>query len=473
MRVGVVSIQDIIQEGFRLTGGFHVSEDERAIASLRRLSRPMPRVRELVTGRGVFRGPIYKGIFVDDAAHGEPYVSARDIVNADVTPASYLSRKHGQLLDELRLCEGMILVTCSGMNLGKAIWARQDFGRLVASGDLIRIEPDPSAVPPGYLFAFLASRHGHALIRKQIYGGHIKHVDPEHIAGLPVPRFEKRVEAEAHELIVDAAKLWTSSSALLAKAKAETSRAWGIEPEHQMRAHQHPDTQVVSSSTLAATARLDAFFHGAAATASDSCLRDIAKRIPLRRVGDADVSLKVFETTRFGRVSVDDPSFGVPFLSIADMMRGDPKAASYISRKQAAQVNAIVHAGWLVLPRVGQLQGVFGTVSYVAKHLDGAAVSDNNIRIVPLGEDEGAYLWAALSTDLLYQQIIRRACGASIPYLDSKRVADIPVPWPTERQRLNIASLVKEAMVMRSKAARCENDAVALIEQAIESGATS
>ena len=81
MRAGVVGIQDIIQEDFRLTGGFHVCEDERAIASLRRLSCPMSLVRELVKGRGVFRGPIYKGIFVDDATQGEPYVSARDIVN--------------------------------------------------------------------------------------------------------------------------------------------------------------------------------------------------------------------------------------------------------------------------------------------------------------------------------------------------------------------------------------------------------
>jgi type I restriction enzyme, S subunit len=471
MRVGVISINDVIQEGYRLTGGFHVSEDERAIASLRRLTRPMARVRELVKGRGVFRGPIYKGMFVDDASQGEPYVSARDLVNADVTPATYLSRKHGRLLDELRLHEGMILLTCSGMNLGKAIWARQEFNRLVASGDLIRIEPDPNEAPPGYLFAFLASRHGHALIRKQIYGGHIKHIDPEHVAGLPVPRFGTRIETASHELIIDAAKLWTSSTSLLEKAKAEASKSWGIDPDLQLQARHYPDTRVVSSSTLAATARFDAFFHGAAATASDSCLRDIAKRVPMRRVGDADVSLKVFETTRFGRVSVDDPLFGVPFLSIADMMRGDPKAASYISRKQAVQVNAIVHAGWLVLPRVGQLQGVFGTVSYVAKHLDGAAVSDNNIRIVPVGEDEGGYLWAALSTDLLYQQIIRRACGASIPYLDSRRVADIPVPWPDERQRQTIASLVKEAMVMRSKAARRESDAVSLVEQAIEKGA--
>lgn len=471
MRSGAVSIQDVIAEDYRLTGGFHITEDRLAIATLQRWTGRISLVKDLVHGRGVFRGPIFSRMFVDDPSLGEPYVSARDIVNADVSPAGYLSRNHGALLEALRLREGMILVTCSGMNLGKAIWARRDLDGLVASHDLIRIEPDPAAVPPGYLQTFLASRYGYALIRKQIYGGNIKHVEPGHIVNLSVPRLNKRVETTAHGLIAEAASLRTKSSELLGNAKAEAARSWGIDPRHRLRSHDHPDIREVLSSTLAATLRFDAFFHGRAAAASDSILEDVAKRIPIRRVGDVDVSRKVFETTRFGRVSVEGPSFGVPFLSIADMMRGDLKAESHISRKQAHQVNAIVRAGWLILPRVGQLQGVFGTASYVAKHLDGVAVSDNNIRIVPVGEDEGAYLWAALSSDLLYQQIIRRACGTSIPYLDAKRVSDIPVPWPAEPRRLGIAAVVKEAMAMRSKASQQESDAVRLVEQTIEKGA--
>lgn len=164
MRWGAVSIQDVIAEDFRLTGGFHITEDRLAIATLRRWTGRTSLVSELVHQRGVFRGPIFSRMFVDDPALGEPYVSARDIVNADVSPAGYLSRRHGSLLEELRLREGMILVTCSGMNLGKAIWTRRDLEGLVASHDLIRIEPNPRAAPPGYLHAFLASRYGHALI---------------------------------------------------------------------------------------------------------------------------------------------------------------------------------------------------------------------------------------------------------------------------------------------------------------------
>jgi hypothetical protein len=107
-------------------------------------------------------------------------------------------------------------------------------------------------------------------------------------------------------------------------------------------------------------------------------------------------------------------------------------------------------------------------VCFIPRHLDGIAVSDNNIRIVPKDEDEGAYLWAALSSSLCYEQIVRRACGTSIPSLDAKRVADVPVPWPPPAERKHIGKFVKLAMELRSEASACESDAIRTVEQAIE-----
>jgi type I restriction enzyme S subunit len=410
-----------------------------------------------------------KRLWVTDERYGIRFLSSTDILRADLSNLQLISKESARSNPKLLIQAGWTLITRAG-TIGRMAYTRPDMGGLACSEDVLRVIPDAEKIPPGYLYAYLSSKFGVPIVIGGTYGAIIQHIEPEHIANLPVPRLGKRIEMAAHELVQEAARLRTTSSELLEKAKADTSKAWCIDPRHQLRNRDHPDLRIVSASTLAKSSRFDAFFHGSAAAMSDSILADIARRLPLRRIGDADVSRTVYETTRFGRISVDDPSFGVPFLSISDMMRGDPKAESYITKKQARQVNAVVHAGWLILPRVGQLQGVFGTVSYVAKHLDGVAVSDNNIRIVPLREDEGAYLWAALSTDLLYQQIIRRSCGTSIPYLDSKRVADIPVPWPSEKQRFSIAALVKEAMSMRSKASQQEGEAIHLVEETIRRG---
>ncbi len=99
----------------------------------------------------------------------------------------------------------MVLVTCSGMSLGRAIMVRGSMEGLCASHDLIRIEADASKLPLGYLYAFLRSRHGYVAMRRQIYGGNIKHIEPHHVGAVGVPRlgdvFEDRIGKEIDESI--------------------------------------------------------------------------------------------------------------------------------------------------------------------------------------------------------------------------------------------------------------------------------
>src|SRR5689334_7787080 len=119
MRLGSVGVSEVVSDGFRLTGGFHLSEDHEAMRTLSRVSNTT-KISKLTTGRGVFRGPIFTRMFATDPKYGRPYVSSKDLVQVDVQPAGYLSLRHGVLLDELTLHERMVLVTCSGMNLGTA-----------------------------------------------------------------------------------------------------------------------------------------------------------------------------------------------------------------------------------------------------------------------------------------------------------------------------------------------------------------
>jgi type I restriction enzyme S subunit len=269
--------------------------------------------------------------------------------------------------------------------------------------------------------------------------------------------------------VEEAASKRAHSSRLLSEAIKAALDAWSVS-DLSLVPIDGPDVVTPQASRLSATLRFDAFFYGRGGALSDRVLEGIGTRLPVRALGE--ISEEVFETTRFGRKTVDDPAFGVPFLSISDLVRFDPRTDALVSRRQVEAVRADVRSGWLILPRVGQLQGVFGTVCYIPRHLDGVGVSDNNIRIVPKSEVDGAYLWAALSTKLLYQQIVRRACGTSIPYLDAKRVRQIPVPWPSNAVvRERIAERVIEAMECRSAASEAEDEARALVERAIEEAA--
>lgn len=472
MRTKTIPSDWLQSEGCRLDVGPYMSGALEAKAILASLSVPKMPLQDLTLGGmgGLVNAGRIKRVWVTDPDHGRPFLSSTDIFQADLSTLRLISNKAVSDNPKLIIRKNWTLITRAG-TIGRMAYARPDMHEMACTEDVLRVIPDESKVPAGYLYAYLNSKFGVPLIVSGTYGAIIQHIEPFHVSELPVPRLKKDLEVEIDGLVKMAAVLRVEATRMLSAAISMTLSAWGVSEGTQCQQDIHPDIQVIGSIVLARHSRLDAFFYGHAAQNSDSHLKEIGNSIPMATIGDSAVTRRVFETIRFGRVNVSDPNFGVPFLSISDLVRVDPKPDSLISRRQADSVNALVEAGWLILPRVGQLQGVFGTVCFIPQHLDQVAVSDNNIRIVPVNEKIGAYIWAALSTDICYQQIIRRACGTSIPYLDAKRVASIPMPWPSAGVRHEIASIVIDAMAKRSEASRQEASAVHLVEQAIEEAA--
>lgn len=466
MRTGVVRVQDIVSEGRRLTGGFHVSEDQRALVSLRHLKGERSLVKDLVKGRGIFRGPIFSRVFVDDPAHGEPYVSARDIVNADVRAAGYLSRNHGRLLDDLRLHEGMILVTCSGMNLGKAIWTRSELAGFVGSHDLIRIEPDSKSVSPGYLFAFLASRHGHALLRKQIYGGHIKHIEPLHVAALSVPRLGARLEAEVHDLVVRAARDRATAKRLLDEAGSALLSGLKLPALREEYEYEAPRVSVVAASRLAG--RADAYYHSPLnADARQAFDRAAGKKV--RLVDVAEVTIPGI----FKRLYAEDPAYGVPYITGADVFELTPNSSQYLLKRVAADVGLVLREGMIVIQEAGQLGGLIGRSALVGAALDGFACSNNMVRVTAKKAGDTGYLFALLASPYGVRLVSREAAGSSIPHIDAERVRSIEVPWGDDDLRARISRSVMKAQRLRDEASVADNKARAMVEDAIEKGAAN
>src|SRR5262249_24153549 len=71
---------------------------------------------------------------------------------------------------------------------------------------------------PGYLYAFLSSKFGVPLVVGGTYEAVIPHIEPHHIAGLPVPRLSEDVEIRVHELVQEAADCLTAHSKFLHNA---------------------------------------------------------------------------------------------------------------------------------------------------------------------------------------------------------------------------------------------------------------
>ncbi|HSP14489.1 MAG TPA: restriction endonuclease subunit S [Thermoanaerobaculia bacterium] len=460
------------KEGRRLDSGPYLSGAIEARRSIEKLRVPKHCLHTLTKGHngGIFNGPQFVRRYVSEPAHGVRFLTSSSMLIADLAQADLL-RKTDALspkLTHLRIEEGMTLISCSG-TIGNMVYARPELVGVWSSQDILKIVPDPDKVRPGYVYAFLASRFGIPLVVGGTYGAIIRHIEPQHVWDLPVPRLDPAVEEECHRLVSVAGAQRTRASELLREARERLDEIWGLSTVKALAVQppRGPDVVILPASKL--QGRFDAFFHGTAALEADRVIFEIGSRIPIRTLGEC--ALRVFETPRFGRISIENPRHGIPFMSIADLARIDPVSDDYISKRQVVDMDAEVAAGWLVLPRVGQLQGLFGHVVCIPPHLHGTAVSDNNIRIVPHNREDSGYLFAALSSDICYRQIVRRACGTSIPYLDSPRVCQIPVPWPEDQtNRARVAIKVNEAMDLRSEAVRGERLAVSTVEKAIAKG---
>jgi len=220
------------QSGRRLTASFFLPRDVAAAPALASSTLPRTSLEQLCVPGGIFKGGIFKRIMAKDGQHGRPYVMPSQLERVDVGVSRYLSNLHGELLDQLALTERMILVTRSGKTLGKVLFARRDLDGLVASDDLIRVVANPTAVHPGYLFAYLASPIGQVVIHRQIYGTSVVHIEPEHLFDLPVLRLGSDRENSIGESVLQAQASIARGVQELASTKALLATLTSTGPGH-------------------------------------------------------------------------------------------------------------------------------------------------------------------------------------------------------------------------------------------------
>ncbi|EOV1094709.1 restriction endonuclease subunit S, partial [Vibrio fluvialis] len=312
----------------------------------------------------------------------------------------------------------------------------------------------------GYLYAYLSCGYGLPQILSGTYGAIIQHIEPAHIADLPVPRLGN-IEDKVEELIEEAAN---ARSLAIEKQKEAISRIdnllGGSGCSFTRNTHVKC-SQVVSSAFL--KERFDAFYFSSESLLARSLFD--CERFESRKL--ADVS-EVFIPSIFKRLYSDDPNFGFPYITGADVFRLSPSSSKYLLKDVAIGNRLILEEGMIVIQEAGQLGGLIGRSVYVGKNLDGFACSNNMVRVKAYDTSDSGYLFALLSTEYGIRLIARESAGSSIPHIDEKRVKNLSIPWPEKTVRTEISALVMEGVKLRDRACKAEEEAKAIIESAIE-----
>ena len=458
-----VDVQEVIANDHRLEANVYASEGRIAKQILQKGKWPL---RNLAGDNGLvtlYRHPQFKNIRVDISDF--PYYQPAQINELAPKPAYYLSPSLAPKLDALRVKKGQVLLTCSG-TIGNCTYVGNTLNNLIFSTDLIRIEPN---LYNGFIYAFLKSKTGQALIASSNYGAVIQHINPEHLYDLPVPDPPSSLKQEIHNMIEGSFKRRDESNELMNAAQALLQAALQLPDLEELhrRSRQFDKTSRVlnwSMSSDEVVDRLDASYYVSIVEAIEQHIARTAKKVI--KVGNSKISESVSLPDRFKRVYVEEAD-GVVFFGGKQLYELEPSNKKYLSinqHKKRITGNLGIRTGTILITR----SGTISKVAAVPEHWNGWIPNEHIIRVVPSSNEVAGYLYAWLSSCYAYPLITRYTHGAVIDEINGEQVSDIVVPLlHDENAQQEINDTVLEANRKRTEAYNLEQEALRVLDEKV------
>ncbi|UHQ19594.1 hypothetical protein LVB87_15615 [Lysobacter sp. KIS68-7] len=388
-----------------------------------------------------------KGIQLDKE-FGTPFLAATQVFDLRPSPRKFLSLDRTEDSSERFIENGTIVVTCSG-SVGRATLIYAAHKGVLISHDLLRISPKKQK-HWGWLYAFLRTKSAHEMMMSEKYGHMIKHLEPGHIEGVPVPILRDDLLRVFNDDVRRVLEHRNQAWSLQKEAEDAFAAAVGGVPSKGSET----GFTVRASELLKTRRRLEASFHSPMATD----LIEQFKRRGLQIELLADVSDGVWWLTRFKRIFGDE---GDRYLSADELFSINPGVTKRVLVEQADNPDSYrVKAGWIVMACSGQTYGLNGSVSLMTKKHEDAFFSHDLIRIIPKeGHIRPGYLFTVLGhPELGRPLVIRNAYGTSIPHLDPDDVARTPVVRLKREIEQEIAAKMERAIELRVSADALEDD---------------
>lgn len=211
-----VTLSDVISRGKRLEASVFDVEAKHARAAVEHGKYPVTMVggadglaSSYVCGR-------FKRIWLEKS--DLPIYQPSSITDIYPTPDGYISHKTQTNIDALRVHAGQVLMTCSG-TIGKVSFVSKTLDNQIFSHDLLRIDAN-NPEDAGYIYAYLKSKIGNKILLTNSYGAVITHIEPEHLATVPIPNAPVDVKKRINDLIVGSYELRDASNELIDEATA-------------------------------------------------------------------------------------------------------------------------------------------------------------------------------------------------------------------------------------------------------------
>ena len=459
-----VSLSDVVNREKRLEASVFDIEAKQAWS---RIIKGKYNYLYLGGDKGIIDKAYYPGRFKRiycNKGNGEPFFLPSQMTDIYPKADKYISALTKCDMNELRIKPNTLLLTRSG-TIGNISLSSKTTSGSVFSDDVIRVNfKDTKDL--GYVYAFLKTHTGNLILTTNGYGSVITHIEPEHLATVPIPDAPDDIKKKINDLIVESYELRDESNDLIDEATALLIDELRLPPIEEFDVNDYKKDAPVETFSVKLsdmTGRADASYHLPIVDAIVEHMKKYAEEITT--IGDKRVSSDVVLPGRFKRVYVE-PEYGVKFLGGKVMKQLDPSSEKYLSRKahrKQLEGSLGIKENSILTPARGSL----GEVVMPPKHFVGWAISDNMMQIFSYNNICG-YIYVFLNSDYGKALIQRYTYGGVVDAIEPEHIKCVQIPLLKNNDVQNsINKLALSANEKRYKAYCLEQEALRIMDEEI------
>lgn len=431
-----ISLSDVLVRGKRLEASVFDVEAKQAYILIKNskfekvdlisLSGPVERAHY---GSRLKRNYILKN---DNQAIG--FIGSSEMLDVKPRPEKYMV--DDQRVSDLHVAKGTVLISRSG-TIGNISFVNNTLSKLLISEHAIRLE---CREYPGYVYSYLKTKTGQALIKANIYGAVIQQIEPEHLSTIPIPNAPSKIKNKINTLIVKSYELRDESNELIDTATNLLINELQLPPIEEFWSDSSKSVETFDVKLSDINKRIDASYHVPIINKIIEHLHQQAKEVI--DVGDDRISKSVILPGRFKRIYVDE-GYGRIFIGGKQLGELDPsnkKYLSFVHHGKRIEEQLELHENMTLIT----CSGTIGKVALVGKHWENWAANQHIIRIIPASKDIAGYLNIFLQSSYGYYLITRFTYGSVVDEIDDNHVRQIPIPIlknPIIQQRINDLAL--------------------------------
>jgi hypothetical protein len=468
MKVKSIPSKWIQKEGTRLDCGPYMSGALEAKMLLEDLSIPKQPLMEVTLGgsSGIYHAGRKSRIWVDNVEYGIPFLGSIDILAADLSWMALISKKIVESTPEFIIHDGYTLITRSG-TIGRMAYARKSMDGLACSEHVMRVVPNSEKIQSGYLYAYLSSKFGIPQIISGTYGSVIQSIEPEHILNLPIPRFERHIEEKIHALVFNAANLLSEYQSEIVSATRLFLKSVNLRDITPFEWHKNgSDIGFEQIFPVNESFRAVNF---------NPRLKRICKDIkngswmPLKEICLPNTLKR--GAGRIKRIDAD-PEFAYQFIGQKQLFWLRPEGRWLA--KSGLNEDVLVPPGTILIPAQGTLgeSELYCRSEFIWGVAVERAYSEHLLRVTA---DESKILrgclFAFMRSETAFRMLRSLAVGTKLQDHHYAFLPKLPIPVPLRKDQEIIHQKVIQAYENRDKAVALEDQAIALVEKAIEEAA--